>query len=158
MPLGKSSSVVNVKPGYAKNYLIPRGLALYATKENIENFEENKELIARQNSEKYDLALKAQSILKDKSFGFVCNASDDGRLYGSISVKNIVDRVNEEISKYSIQFSVTSASINIGHGIKFIGKNTAKVTLYDNVACEVSIIACRSEADANNYIDTEKSE
>ncbi len=149
--LGKISTIVNVKKGYAKNYLIPRGLAFYATSDNINNFEKNKELMERQNSERYDLALKSQVILKDKSFIFVCNASDDGRLYGSISVKNITDKVNTEINSCNIKFTITPASVNIGHGIKFIGKHPANIALYDNVMCDIFIIACRSEADAQIY-------
>ena len=151
--LGKTSSVVTVKPGYAKNYLIPNGLAFYATKQNIVDFEKNKDIIVKQNSEKHVIAATVQAVLNRKYFTFVCNASDDGRLYGSVSVKSIADMINAAIIGSGIKdFSINASNINVGHGIKFIGSHIAKVSIYDGIDSEVSIVTCRSEADAESFI------
>lgn len=155
--LGKSGAVVPVRPGYAKNYLIPKGLAKYATSANLADIEKNAAELEKNHANKVEMANKVKQALTGQSLIFICNASDDGRLYGSVSVKEIVVKTNVKITEAGIKdFAVSAASVNIGSGIKLIGEAPARLHLYDGVDCEISIITCRSEADAKNILEKKK--
>lgn len=93
--LGELGDVVNVKPGFARNYLIPQGHASMATEANIKLFEERKaELIAREKDTLAAANARAESI-EGLEITVVSNASAEGKLYGSIGPREIADKLTE---------------------------------------------------------------
>lgn len=89
--LGRAGEVVKVKPGYGRNFLIPRGLALTATRGNIAELEHHKRIIARQKA-KLEAEQKAMvSKLKDVSVSVARKKGRDGKLFGSVGGKDIAD-------------------------------------------------------------------
>ena len=114
--LGNLGDKVNVKPGYARNYLIPKAKAKYATAENLKEFEEKKEELEKAAKENLEKAL----VRKDKLDGIVIKiaveANDEGQLFGSISPYEIEKQLQEdghEVSRSEIRMP-DGAIKNIG--------------------------------------------
>tara|TARA_B100001093_G_scaffold491676_1_gene531980 strand:+ start:1027 stop:1485 length:459 start_codon:yes stop_codon:yes gene_type:complete len=126
-------SVVNVKDGYARNYLIPNGKAKFATKENIENIkliEEN--LLKKDNLSKSKAEVTANDINKLK-FTKEIAAKENGELYGSISVSDIVGYLNEN------SISIEKKSVKLGSKIKTTGEYKVEIDLHPEVSCSLNI-------------------
>ncbi|TAE33105.1 MAG: 50S ribosomal protein L9 [Alphaproteobacteria bacterium] len=88
--LGAVGDVVGVKGGYGRNFLIPQGKALRATKKNVEDFAARKEALLKQNAELRAAAEKNAATLGDLAVKIVRQASEDGRLFGSVGVRDVV--------------------------------------------------------------------
>ncbi len=92
--LGDIGDVADVKAGYARNFLFPSGIAIPATRENVANFEQRKtELIAAHN-EKVGIATKRANKIDGLELTIQVNASDEGKLFGSVGTKEIAEAVN----------------------------------------------------------------
>ncbi len=132
--LGDLGTLANVKPGYARNYLIPQGKAKLATKANMEVFKKIKK----------DLELKAKKILDDaielkKSLeGAECvvktNTSDEGKLFGSINATAIVDELN------NMGFKIEKKSINLPKVIREVGEYSIDISLHSDVIATIKVI------------------
>ena len=94
--LGEIGSIVKVKPGYARNFLVPLGKALYATKENRKVFEEKRSNIEAENTKKIQEAKALSSKIINKEVVLIRAASDAGQLYGSVTSKDIAKSINEK--------------------------------------------------------------
>ncbi|MDA8668905.1 50S ribosomal protein L9 [Alphaproteobacteria bacterium] len=126
-------SVVSVKDGYARNYLIPNGKAKIATKQNIEDIKLNEQnLIIKDSENKSNAETTAQSINSLK-FTKEIAAKDNGELYGSLSISDIVTFLNDN------NISIQKKSIKLGNKIKTIGEYSVEIDLHPEVDCLLNI-------------------
>ena len=126
-------SVVSVKDGYARNYLIPNGKAKIATKQNIEDIKLNEQnLIIKDSENKSNAETTAQSINSLK-FTKEIAAKDNGELYGSLSISDIVTFLNDN------NISIQKKSIKLGNKIKTIGEYSVEIDLHPEVDCSLHI-------------------
>jgi large subunit ribosomal protein L9 len=139
-----------VKDGYARNYLLVRNKALRVTAENRAKFEVQKELIEKNNAEKKAVALKHLDKIKDKTFVIIRQAGDDGRLYGSVTNKDIASIL---VTNYSIDTPVENIIL---HGkIKEMGFHHITVELHADVEAKIRVVIARSEEEAKNELKKE---
>ncbi len=132
---GYTGDVKNVKPGHFRNYLLPNGLALRATKEASKKYEAMREQIVK---EKAELVAKAEATLRklaDITLVFKVKASEKGTLYGSVTEEDVIEKL-KEVAKMELDRSVLA--INGGH-IKTAGDFTATVRLTEKHKGEIKI-------------------
>src|SRR3990167_4453024 len=111
--LGKMGDVVNVRTGYARNFLLPKKVALRATKENIAHFEQEKGALETLNLKHKEEAEVLAKRLEGTMVVLIRQASEGGQLYGSVSARDIAEALKQE--------HVTKNHIKIDHPIKTIG-------------------------------------
>src|SRR5689334_10329263 len=141
--LGHMGDVVRVKDGFARNFLLPKGKALRATKENKAKYESMKADLETRNTEMRGEAQKVGGGLDGKSFVVVRQASETGQLYGSVSGRDIAQILNEGGFK-----SVTRGHIAINAPIKSIGLHKVPVALHPEVEISITINVARSADEA----------
>lgn len=93
--IGNLGDQVNVKPGYARNYLFPKGKAVPANANNIEKFEERRADLEKQQAEVLAAAEQRAQSLADKTVSITVNASDEGKLFGSIGTRDIAQALTD---------------------------------------------------------------
>jgi len=133
--LGDLGDAVNVKPGYGRNFLLPRGKAVPATRENKQKFEAEREELQRQAVEKLASAeARREAIDELESVVFTVNVSPEGRLYGSISAREIADKLTE------MGYPVEKAEVDQPEGpIRETGEYTVGLILHADVITEVKV-------------------
>ena len=141
--LGHMGDIVRVKDGFARNFLLPKGKALRATKENKAKYEGMKETLETRNVELRGEAQKIGSGLDGKSFVVIRQASETGQLYGSVSGRDIAAILNEAGFK-----NVTRSQIAIHAPIKSIGLHKVPVALHPEVEINITINVARSADEA----------
>ncbi len=141
--LGKIGDVVEVKNGYAKNFLIPGKKAICFTPNSYKIFESKKQEFEQENQKNLEGAAKIKQGIAGKDIIIIKNASDDGRLYGSVSSVDIAAKINEIIGSKS----VSRADVFLHKPIKEIGVYKVKLTPHSEVSFEVRLIATRSESE-----------
>lgn len=151
--LGEIGNIVNVKNGYGRNFLIPQGKALLATKDNKAFFESQKAAIEEENKKRLADAEKDAKKLEGKFFVLIRQAGDDGRLYGSVNARDIARAVSE-----SSKVDVNKSAIFIEKPIKEVGAYPTKVKLHSGVAPLVYTVVARSEDEAKETEATFKNE
>ncbi|MCC5956512.1 MAG: 50S ribosomal protein L9 [Natronohydrobacter sp.] len=140
--LGQMGDVVNVKPGYARNYLLPQGKALRASDDNIKSFEHRKSELEAQNLETRKEAQAVADKLEGASYIVIRQASDGGALYGSVSPRDVADLLAEAGVK------VEKRQIVIATPIKTLGLHNALIHLHPEVEVEVGLNVARSAEEA----------
>lgn len=138
--LGKLGEVVTVKPGYARNFLLPKKVALRATKENISHFEKEKANLEALNVKHKDEAEILAKRLEGKMVTLIRQASEAGHLYGSVSSRDIADSLKNE--------HVTKNNVKIDHPIKTIGIHAVRVQLHPEVSLTLGVNVAMSEDEA----------
>lgn len=146
--VGKSGDLVDVKPGYAKNYLVPFGIAKYATKKELAKIESEKEAFMSEDAKRHEMALKVKEELAKGCLVVVRAAGDDGRLYGSVRTVDVLSLVNERISAVGLNFSIRPSDVDMGSGIKEIGIHPCFIHLHGDLLVSVKLNVARSVADA----------
>jgi large subunit ribosomal protein L9 len=141
--LGHMGDVVRVKDGFARNFLLPKGKALRATKENRAKYEGMKADLEARNTEMRGEAQKIGGGLDGKSFVVLRQASETGQLYGSVSGRDIAAIVNE--GGFT---NVTRGHIALNAPIKSIGLHKVPVALHPEVEITISINVARSADEA----------
>ena len=133
--LGNLGDTVNVKSGYGRNFLLPRGKAVPATRENKQKFEAEREELQRQASEKLTSAeARREAIDELDGITFAVNVSPEGRLYGSISAREIADKLTE------MGYPVEKAEVDQPEGpIRETGEYTVGLILHADVSTELKI-------------------
>ena len=126
-------SVVSVKDGYARNYLIPNGKAKIATKQNIEDIKLNEQNLLIKDNENKSLAEATAQSINALKFTKEIAAKDNGELYGSLSVSDIVTFLNDN------NISIQKKSIKLGNKIKTIGEYSVEIDLHPEVNCSLNI-------------------
>ena len=140
--LGAIGDVVTVKDGYARNFLLPNKKALRANEANRKVFEANRAKIESDNASRRDEAQKASGSVEGKQIILIRAASQTGQLYGSVSVKDIVDGLVAQDAK------VTKGMIVLERPIKTLGIFGVKVVLHPEVSVNVQVNVARSDDEA----------
>jgi large subunit ribosomal protein L9 len=140
--LGQMGEVVRVRDGFARNFLLPQGKALRATKENRGKYEGMKEQLEARNLEAKSEADKVASKLNGKSFTVLRQSSETGQLYGSVSARDIAALMSDG------GFSVTRNQIALHTPIKSIGLQTIPVALHPEVEVKVTVNVARNADEA----------
>lgn len=140
--LGQIGDVVTVKDGYARNYLLPGKKALRANEANRKVFEANRARIEADNAERRGEAEKHGEKVDGTSVVLIRASSNSGQLYGSVSVRDIVDALNETGA------NVTRQMIVLERPIKTIGVFDVRVALHPEVSVGVKVNVARSPDEA----------
>jgi len=133
--LGESGQVVSVKPGYARNYLLPQGFAYEASKANLQRIEDEQKAAEERERRDYLEGRRRLSRLEAVSIEFRARASEEGRLFGSISVSDIVDRLNE----IPIDFEVERKQVLLEEPLKEVGIHQVVVRLINDVETQIEV-------------------
>jgi len=140
--LGQMGDEVNVKPGYARNYLLPIGKALRANKANRELFETQRvQLEARSLELKTEADAVAEKI-DGKHFVAIRQAGDTGQLYGSVATRDVTDVITEN------GYSIARNQVMLDRPIKLLGLHEVRLTLHPEVDVKVVINVARTEEEA----------
>ncbi len=132
--LGKAGELVNSKPGYARNYLLPKGLALEATQENMKKWKEDmKELETKRQNEKSE-ALELKKKLESMTVELKGKGGEGGRLFGSITSKDISDELK---SKYNID--IDRRKIELKENIKTAGITNIDIRVYPEITANLKV-------------------
>ena len=126
-------SVVSVKDGYARNYLIPNGKAKFATKENIEQIKSLEETLLKKDHENKTKANATASKINELKFTKEIPAKENGELYGSLNVSDIVSFLSEN------DINIQKKLIKLGNKIKTTGEYTVDIDLHPEVNCSLNI-------------------
>lgn len=138
--LGNIGDTVEVKTGYARNYLLPNGKAMRFTRENVALFEAKKaELTARQEAAKKSAESNVDAV-KNAKFYMIRQAGDTGQLYGSVSTRDIA-RMLKEIANVAVE----SAQVMLGAPIKSVGVFDTQIALHPDVIVPVKIYVAQSQ-------------
>jgi large subunit ribosomal protein L9 len=140
--LGQMGDVVRVKDGFARNFLLPKGKALRATKENRTRFESMKTELEARNLAQRGEAEKVSVKLDGKSFVVLRQAAEGGQLYGSVSTRDIAALLAEG------GFMVDRSQIELNAPIKLIGLHTVPVALHPEVASKITVNVARNADEA----------
>ncbi len=140
--LGTIGDVVTVKDGYARNYLLPNKKALRANEANRKVFEANRDKIVADNAARRGEAEQHAGNVEGKSVVLIRASSNAGQLYGSVSVRDIVDALNADGA------NVSKSMIVLERPIKTIGVFDVKVALHPEVAVTVKVNVARSPDEA----------
>ena len=145
--LGKVGEVVNVKNGYGRNFLVPQGIAIRATKDNLGKFAAlQKELEEKNIQEKSKMEATAKA-LDGKHLTFVTQSGADGRLFGSISLKLLASSLSE-LSGYNLNYS----NILLDSPIKVNGVFKVQVMLHPEIFASVLVVVAKSESEAQDAL------
>lgn len=138
--LGNIGDTVEVKTGYARNYLLPNNKALRWSKENVALFEAKKaELVARQEAAKKSAESHVDAVKNAKLY-MIRQAGDTGQLYGSVSSRDIA-RMLKEVANVSVE----SAQVLLGSPIKSIGAFDTKIALHADVIVPVKVYVAQTQ-------------
>src|SRR5262245_18315492 len=140
--LGQMGEVVRVKDGFARNYLLPRGKALRATKENRSRFEAMKVELEARNLELTSEAEKVAPKLNGQSFTVLRQAAEGGQLYGTVSPRDIAELASEK------GFVVSRHQIALHNPIMTIGLHKVPITLHPEVEVSINITVARNADEA----------
>jgi large subunit ribosomal protein L9 len=140
--LGQMGETVRVKDGFARNFLLPKGKALRATKANKERFEDMRNDLEAKNLENRGEAQKVGDKLNGQSFVALRQASESGQLYGSVSARDIADLVTEG------GFSISRSQVALNAPIKTIGQHKVEIALHPEVEVNVAVIVARNAEEA----------
>jgi large subunit ribosomal protein L9 len=133
--LGQSGDIVTVKPGYARNFLLPKGMAYEATGANIKQLEEEKRRGEAKSKQQYLEARRRASQLENVSLTFHANAGEEGKLVGSITSADIAERLKEQ----NLDFEVDKRDIELEEPLKSLGVYNVAVRLHSEVKPEIKI-------------------
>jgi large subunit ribosomal protein L9 len=140
--LGQMGDVVNVKDGFARNYLLPQGKALRATEANRKRFERERSQLEARNLELKGEAAAVSSKLNGQSFIIIRQAGESGQLYGSVSTRDIAAAVSEG------GFSIERAQVMLDRPIKSLGLHDIRVSLHAEVQPHIKVNVARSPDEA----------
>ena len=140
--LGQMGDVVKVKDGFARNFLLPQGKALRASKDNQAEFEKRRVVLEANNLEHKKEAEAVSVKLTGKQFVTIRQAGDTGQLYGSVSTRDIADSV------LAGGFTVDRRQITLDKPIKTLGVHEVTVALHPEVLVKIGVNVARSEDEA----------
>ncbi len=140
--LGQMGDVVNVKDGFARNFLLPQKMALRATAENRKRFESERTQLEANNLEQKKEAEAVAERLAGKTFVAIRSAGDTGQLYGSVSTRDISEVVTAG------GFTIERRQVIMERPIKSLGLHEASVALHPEVIVKVTLNVARSEDEA----------
>jgi large subunit ribosomal protein L9 len=140
--LGQMGDVVDVKPGYARNFLLPRGKALRANKDNRKRFEAERAQLEARNLELRKEAEAVETKLNGESVIVIRSASETGQLYGSVATRDVAGALTEG------GFTVNRQQVVLQRPIKNLGLHEVLIRLHPEVAATITVNVARTEEEA----------
>ena len=140
--LGQMGEVVDVRNGYARNFLLPQGKALRATEANLKRFETDRAQLEARNLEARKEAESVAKKLDGQSFVVIRSASDGGALYGSVTTRDIAE------SATAGGFTLDRRQVILDHPIKDLGLHPITITLHPEVTATITVNVARSADEA----------
>jgi len=141
--LGQMGDVVKVKPGFARNFLLPQKKALRATKDNIAYFESQRKVLEAQNLERRQDAEKVGTKIGDLKVILIRQASEALQLYGSVTSRDIAD------GAAAAGVKIERGQVELDRPIKLLGAHKIKVHLHPEVTIEITVVVARSPDEAD---------
>ena len=132
---GKKGDLINASDGYARNFLLPRKLAKEADAGSIKQIEIQKESEAFHIAEEKRKAEETRAFLSGKSIRFKTTGGADGRLYGSVTVKDVSEKIGSELG-----LDIDKRLITISDTIKTTGEYTVRIKLFQGISAELKLI------------------
>jgi len=148
--LGQMGDLVTVKNGFARNFLVPQGKAMRATKLNLAEFERRKVDLEASNLKRKDEAEAAAGKIDGKSVIIIRQAGESGQLYGSVSNRDIADAFAAD----GVTFE--RRQVRLDQPIKALGVHDIRVALHPEVDVTVSVNVARSEEEAEIQSDPDR--
>jgi len=140
--LGQMGQVVDVRPGFARNFLLPQKKALRATKENLAHFEKQRGQLEAQNLARKSEAEQVAQKLEGLSVVVIRQAGESGQLYGSVTARDIADAVTQA------GFTITRGQVVLVKAIKTLGLYKQRVVLHPEVSVTVTVNVAQSAEEA----------
>src|SRR5215470_7490104 len=140
--LGQMGDVVKVRDGFARNFLLPQGKALRATKENMSRFENQRSQLEANNLQRKQEAETVAVKLGGSRFTVIRQAGDTGQLYGSVSTRDVADAVTAG------GFTIDRVQILLDRPIKNLGLHDVRISLHPEVEIKVVVNVARTEEEA----------
>jgi len=131
--LGSKGDVVEAADGYARNYLMPRGLAVEATQQKVKEMKEKEAKKNRLENEKREDANKLKSKLESEKFEIKVKAGEKGRLFGSVNTKDIAEAASDK------GYDIDKRKIQLDDSIKSLGMHTVDVKIYDDITASLKV-------------------
>ncbi|MEQ8354111.1 MAG: 50S ribosomal protein L9 [Kiloniellaceae bacterium] len=146
--LGQMGDVVSVKPGFARNYLLPQKKALRATKNNLARFETDRSQLEAENLKRREEAERVAKDLDGMTVTVIRQAGESGQLYGSVNSRDISDAVT------AAGVTLARRQIDLGPVIKTLGLHAVRVQLHPEVVVKVTANVARSDEEAKAQLDS----
>ncbi|WP_428541009.1 50S ribosomal protein L9 [Rhodopila sp.] len=140
--LGQMGDVVKVKPGYARNFLLPQKKALRASKDNRSRFEQQRAQLEAQNIKRREEAERLAERVGGLSVVIIRQAGESGSLYGSVSARDIAEAATEA------GLTINRTQVVLEHPIKTLGLSPVRVSLHPEVSIPVTVNVARSPEEA----------
>ena len=140
--LGQMGELVSVKAGYARNFLLPQGKAIFASKQNIKMFEEKKSQLEGENITRKSEAKNLADNISFKEIVLIRAASESGQLYGSVSAKDISNAVTEA------GLSIKKSQVILNKAIKTLSYEDILIKLHPEVSIDLKLNIARSVEEA----------
>jgi large subunit ribosomal protein L9 len=131
--LGGRGEIVKVKAGYARNFLLPRGMATLATKGNIKQVEKEREFLLKKAANEQSTAQAQAEQMKDIALNFERKAGETGTLFGSVTSIDITEALNAK------GYEIDRKKVNLKDPIKEVGEYTVSVKLHREVTLEIPV-------------------
>jgi len=148
--LGQMGDRVKVKPGYARNYLLPERKALRASKDNLARFEEQRVQLEAQNLKRREEAERVAERVGGLAVVIIRQAGESGSLYGSVSARDIADAAT------AAGLTITRQQVVLEHPIKTLGLSPVRVALHPEVSIPVTVNVARSVEEAERQARGER--
>ena len=139
--LGEAGQVVQVRPGYGRNYLIPHGLAYTASDANVQRLEEEQTRSDERSRRDYLEARRRASQLQGVSLTFVERAGDDGKLFGSVTAVDVTEQANQG----ELDFELDKKAVLLDEPIKVLGVEAVAIRLHPEVEVSIEVRVEREE-------------
>lgn len=140
--LGQMGDIVTVKPGYARNYLLPQQKAKRATKDNLARFEEQRTQLEAENLKRRDEAQKVAEKFEGVMVTLIRQAGESGQLYGSVTARDLAEAITEA------GFTIGRNQVRLDAVIKTLGLHPVRVSLHPEVSVTATANVARSDAEA----------
>ena len=140
--LGQMGEVVKVRPGYARNFLLPQGKAIRANKDNLARFEQQRAQLEAQNLKRRGEAERVAERVQGLSVTIIRSAGESGGLYGSVSARDVAEACAQA------GLSIARQQVLLEQPIKTVGLTTVRVELHPEVQLPVTVNVARSSEEA----------
>ncbi|HSU05833.1 MAG TPA: 50S ribosomal protein L9 [Acetobacteraceae bacterium] len=148
--LGQMGEVVRVKPGFARNFLLPQKKALRATKQNREHFEQQRAQLEAQNLKRREEAERVAERVGGLSVIIIRQAGESGSLYGSVSARDVSEAAT------AAGLTIDRSQVVLSHPIKSLGLSHVRVVLHPEVSIPVTVNVARSPDEAEKQARGER--
>lgn len=132
--IGKKGDLINASDGYAKNFLLPKKLAVEATKANLNEYELKQKSEEKHREEELQQAKDLAAALQEKVVTISVKTGGNGKLFGSVTNKEVADAIVEQT-----KLDIDKKKVSIGDPIKMVGERIATIKLHPKVTAEITI-------------------